>query len=145
MSLEHLFIQTLHTRLWVEAEAHQDPHNILDHALPWVEYVLEILISAYKGFDHLQNEKNLNVVSTHEKKAERPFQILKDIIMRGWENDDFKKQFLEKPNAAFLEKGLMVPPDVNIQVHENTEHDIFIVIPQKPPLNETYIYPSSNI
>ena len=51
VSLEHIFTQTLHVRNWAAAEAQKDLNKILDNALPWVEYVLEVIVAAYRGFE----------------------------------------------------------------------------------------------
>jgi fido (protein-threonine AMPylation protein) len=133
VSLEYIYQKTLTTRNWAINESYKDPTHILDNALPYVEYFLEVIRAAYKGFEQHQNEQGLPS-KQQEKKIERPFDILKDIIMKCWEDNDFKLQFLKDPKAVLLEKGLVVSPDMSLHVHENTEQDLFLVIPEKPDI-----------
>ena len=55
------------------------------------------------------------------------------LILKAWENEDFRKEFLANPRTVLeRETGQKVPESVEIKALEETGNKIFFVIPQKP-------------
>ena len=60
------------------------------------------------------------------------------LILRAWENDDFRKEFLGNPKKVFeQETGQKVPESVEIKALEETGNKIYFVIPRKPAMQAT--------
>lgn len=59
--------------------------------------------------------------------------VIKEVIMRCWENPTTKQRFLDNPHSVLLEYGIVVETKMNIHVCENSEKNLHIVIPIKPP------------
>lgn len=58
-------------------------------------------------------------------------QLPHDIIVRAWQDEDFKKKLLKNPNEAFLEAGF-TPPARKIKIVINTEKQATFVLPDMP-------------
>ncbi len=55
------------------------------------------------------------------------------LILKAWENEDFRKEFLADPKTVLeRETGQKVPESVEIETLEETGNKIYFVIPQKP-------------
>ena len=58
---------------------------------------------------------------------------LSRLIVKSWENDEFRKEFVADPKRM-LEKelGQKIPDDLEIQVLEETGSKVYFTIPSKP-------------
>jgi len=55
------------------------------------------------------------------------------LILKAWENEDFRKELLANPKKAVeRESGQKVPESVEICILEETGNKIYFVIPRKP-------------
>ena len=55
------------------------------------------------------------------------------LVLKAWENEDFRKEFLANPSKVFeRELGQKVPANVEISVLEEKGNKIYFVIPHKP-------------
>jgi hypothetical protein len=53
-------------------------------------------------------------------------------IYRIWEDPSFKEEFMKNPRFYLQKEGIEVPENIKVIVHENTDNEIHITIPQKP-------------
>jgi 1,2-phenylacetyl-CoA epoxidase catalytic subunit len=68
------------------------------------------------------------------------FRILEELGIRALDDPAFRKELIEHPEDTLRKAGLEVPKDVKIIVHENTEHELHLVLPGcKPPEHEVNI------
>ena len=58
------------------------------------------------------------------------------IVSDAWADADLKRRLLEDPRAVMKERGIDVPADVDIQIHENTESTKHFVLPTAPSEEE---------
>lgn len=56
----------------------------------------------------------------------------KNIIVKAWEDPDFKKQLLKDPKKILVQEGCKIPEDMKVFVHENTEKEFHFTLPKKP-------------
>jgi len=61
---------------------------------------------------------------------------LEKIYERCWEDEAFKKRFLENPAQVLAENNFEVPEGVEVKVVENAPGTINIVLPVNPKLAE---------
>lgn len=55
------------------------------------------------------------------------------IIKKAWEDPQFKQQLQDDPASALKEAfGLELPPDIKLNVVEETPSSYYLVIPSKP-------------
>jgi len=54
------------------------------------------------------------------------------IISKIWEDPKFKEEFMKNPRFFLQNEGIEIPENVNVIVHENTENEIHLIIPQEP-------------
>jgi|GEM_PF-1695590 len=54
------------------------------------------------------------------------------IISKIWEDPKFKEEFMKDPRFYLQNEGIEIPENVKVVVHENTDEEIHITIPQKP-------------
>jgi hypothetical protein len=60
---------------------------------------------------------------------------VREIVLRAWTDPKFKMRFMENPKLVFAEFGLEVPNDArNIKVIENTDSEVYFVLPETPDL-----------
>ncbi|MCA9669611.1 MAG: NHLP leader peptide family RiPP precursor [Myxococcales bacterium] len=60
---------------------------------------------------------------------DNPFE---DIVARCWNDEQFKQRFKQDPKAVLREHGIDVPNEVTITVVENTDDQIFVMLPPAP-------------
>jgi len=55
------------------------------------------------------------------------------LIKRSWESSAFRRKLLSSPKEAMEEEfGLVLPPDLTVHVHEETDRVIHLVLPDRP-------------
>lgn len=57
------------------------------------------------------------------------------IVVKSWQDPDFKKKLMENPEAVLKEFGIDVPAGVDLKVSENTEKSFNLTLPSKPSGN----------
>jgi hypothetical protein len=55
-----------------------------------------------------------------------------ELVARAWADPAFKARLLADPAAVLKENGLPVPPDLKLQVVENTEQVVHLTLPPPP-------------
>ncbi len=60
-------------------------------------------------------------------------QIYGQLVMRAWNDPEFKKRLSANPRETLKEIGLELPVDMSLEVHIQTPNHIHLVIPEKPP------------
>ena len=58
------------------------------------------------------------------------------LIAKVWSDEAFKERLLTDSRAVLEAEGISVPPGVDVKVVEQTETQLFVVIPQKPPIEQ---------
>ncbi|MCX5829625.1 MAG: NHLP leader peptide family RiPP precursor [Deltaproteobacteria bacterium] len=53
------------------------------------------------------------------------------MIAKAWSDESFKERLTSDPKAVLEAEGISVPKDVNISVVEQSEKQIYLVIPQR--------------
>jgi hypothetical protein len=56
------------------------------------------------------------------------------MIAKAWSDASFKERLLADPRAVLEAEGISVPPGVDVKVLEQTDMQLFLVIPT-PPLD----------
>jgi hypothetical protein len=69
--------------------------------------------------DHAANQKN------HAK-----------LLAKAWTDPAFRARLLADPNATVAQMGLKVPPGKKLHIVENTDTDVYLVLPKPPPGTE---------
>ncbi len=59
-------------------------------------------------------------------------EICSKVIAKAWSDPKFKQQLLTNPSDALHALGIEIPHGTKVTVCENTEKEIFLVLPQKP-------------
>ena len=54
------------------------------------------------------------------------------VIAKAWSDEAFKERFLTDSHAVLDAEGFNVPPGVDVKVVEQTDTQIFLVIPKIP-------------
>jgi len=65
--------------------------------------------------DHAANQRN------HAK-----------LLAKAWTDPAFKKRLIADPNKTAAEAGLKVPPGKKLHIIENTDTDVYMVLPKMP-------------
>jgi len=61
--------------------------------------------------------------------------LLSEIIVKVWTDEEFKSNFTKDPIAIFKQYGIEINEKVSkINVVENSENETFFVLPEKPDL-----------
>ncbi|MBI3927713.1 MAG: NHLP leader peptide family natural product precursor [Armatimonadetes bacterium] len=58
--------------------------------------------------------------------------LLGRVILRAWNDPEFKQELLEAPRTALGRFGLVLPPDIDLVVVEDQEGVATFVIPPPP-------------
>lgn len=59
-----------------------------------------------------------------------------EIILRAWTDPDFKKELTENPHEVFSKFGLLSEKsDFKINIVENTDDEVFFILPKRPDLD----------
>jgi len=66
------------------------------------------------------------------------------LIAKAWSDEAFKERLLTDSPAVLESEGIIVPPGVDVKVVEQTDTQLFIVIPPKPPI-EQYVVMTERI
>ncbi len=61
------------------------------------------------------------------------------LIAKAWSDEAFKERLLTDSRAVLEAEGISVPPGVDIKVVEQTDTQLFMVIPKKP-LNDPLVF-----
>ena len=57
---------------------------------------------------------------------------IQDLMQLAWQDSRFKQRLLQNPKAIIEQVlGVTLPHDINIFVHEDTEHEIHLVLPMR--------------
>jgi hypothetical protein len=58
---------------------------------------------------------------------------LSDLVKRAWRDAGFKRKLLDDPRAT-IEKslGVILPPGLNLYIHEQTPTDLHLILPMAP-------------
>ena len=59
------------------------------------------------------------------------------VIARSWLDKDYHERLLREPHAVLTEAGITVKGKVH--VHQNTEHDVHLVLPQRPATLDEHV------
>lgn len=54
------------------------------------------------------------------------------IIAKAWTDEAFKQKLISQPSETLREEGVETPPDVELRVVENTDKQVYIVLPPRP-------------
>ena len=54
------------------------------------------------------------------------------LIAKAWSDEAFKERLLTDSRAILEAEGISVPPGVDVKVVEQTDTQLFVVIPTKP-------------
>jgi Nitrile hydratase, alpha chain len=54
------------------------------------------------------------------------------VIHKIWDNPNYKEEFIKNPRVFLKKEGIEIPENVKLIVHENTDNEIHLIIPQKP-------------
>ncbi|HYD78258.1 MAG TPA: NHLP leader peptide family RiPP precursor [Paucimonas sp.] len=55
------------------------------------------------------------------------------VISKSWEDEAFKQELMSSPKTAFKKAlGIDIPDDVKLTVLEETNKDLFFILPRKP-------------
>ncbi len=57
---------------------------------------------------------------------------VQDALDRIWSDEGLKKRLMTDPKPVLAEFGLQIPPNVKVQIHENTPHLVNAVLIEKP-------------
>ncbi|MWC27844.1 NHLP leader peptide family RiPP precursor [Paenibacillus sp. MMS18-CY102] len=59
--------------------------------------------------------------------------LKQQLIQKAWEDEAFKQLLLSDPNAALKDAfGIDVPANLKLKALEETDNELYLVIPQKP-------------
>jgi hypothetical protein len=70
---------------------------------------------------------------------------LNEIAAEALSDENYRQQLINDPKAELQKKGLTVPDDLDVEIHENTDRKIHLVLPSRPgeqaklDVNETHI------
>ena len=59
-------------------------------------------------------------------------EIEKKAIEKAWEDENFKKNLMEKPHQAIAQIGVNVPEKIDIKVVEESAGVLYLVLPANP-------------
>lgn len=54
------------------------------------------------------------------------------VIARAWSDAEFKRQLLSEPRRALAEMGVVIPPDLEVEVVEDTPKKVHFRLPSTP-------------
>lgn len=57
---------------------------------------------------------------------------MNQVIAKAWTDDAFKASLLADPAKALAEMGWQVPSHIQLKVVENTDTDVYLVLPRNP-------------
>jgi len=55
------------------------------------------------------------------------------VLATAWRDKEFMQRLMREPRACFGEFGIVLPADREVVVHVDTDKEIHIVIPPRPP------------
>ncbi len=58
------------------------------------------------------------------------------IIAKAWTDESFKERLVSDPKAVLIENGIDLPAGLQVKVLEQTEKEMYIVLPFKLPDEE---------
>jgi hypothetical protein len=64
----------------------------------------------------------------------RGYRILQEIAARALDDEDYRRELIANPNSELEKAGLVVPEGVNVVIHENTRHELHLVLPECPTI-----------
>jgi hypothetical protein len=67
------------------------------------------------------------------------FQILQELAVRALDDPEFRRKLIDHPNEELARAGLKIPEGVRVIIHENTEHELHLVLPSCPPLHSNEV------
>lgn len=59
-------------------------------------------------------------------------EIYSKVIAKAWSDPQFKEKLLKNPESTLQAEGFEIPQGTKIILHENTDKELYLVIPQKP-------------
>ena len=62
--------------------------------------------------------------------------IMYKIIAKAWADESFKERLLSDSRRVLQEEGIPVPPGVEVKVLEQTDMQLYVVLPKKPTDSE---------
>jgi hypothetical protein len=54
---------------------------------------------------------------------------LQQIAAQACDNPAFRQQLVADPNHVLAQQGLIIPPNVNVVIHQNTHTELHLVLP----------------
>ena len=58
--------------------------------------------------------------------------LFSHIIVRAWNDEDFKNKLMTTPEKVFAEYSLAIPQNVKVKIVENTNDLVHFILPVKP-------------
>lgn len=66
-----------------------------------------------------------------DKEMIRDYEL--DIIVKAWRDEQFRQALLKNPKKAIEDEfRVMVPDDMTISVHEESDNSLHLIVPSKP-------------
>lgn len=66
-----------------------------------------------------------------DKELIRDYEL--DIIVKAWRDEKFRLDLLKNPKKAIEDEfHIRIPSDMNISVHEESEHSLHLIVPSVP-------------
>lgn len=62
------------------------------------------------------------------------YEILQQLAARAADDTEFRRELIDDPDRVLRDAGIEIPEGVTVVVHENTHHEIHLVLPSCPPL-----------
>jgi hypothetical protein len=84
----------------------------------------------------LKQHEHQNGGSRMDETREEQGKKYAKLIAKAWSDEAFKERLLTDSRAVLEAEGISVPPGVDVKVMEQTETQLFVVIPPKPPIEQ---------
>ena len=65
-----------------------------------------------------------------EREYQRRYAML---LATAWRDQEFMQRLREQPRECFKQFGITIPEDQNVHVHVDSDQELHIVIPARPP------------
>ncbi len=63
------------------------------------------------------------------------------LVAKTWSDEAFKERLLSDSRTVLEGEGIIVPPGVDVKVVEQTETQLYVVIPKKPLTEQVGVLP----
>ena len=59
-------------------------------------------------------------------------ELEEQIIARAWQDNSFKEELINNPEAALEHEGISLPESIEVKVFEENANTLYIILPSKP-------------